>query len=151
MITILCPTRGGEPSYPNQDRAAAIAKERKARLIFLYVSDVEFLNRTASPIVVDVAKELDEMGEFLLAMAQERAGKVGVKAEAIVRRGPFREVLQEVIEEFDAGVLILGSSEEGVGVTTRAYLEDLSREISEESGVEVILLHQGEVITTIKA
>jgi hypothetical protein len=72
MTTILRPTRGGEASYPNQDRAIKLAKERDADLLLLYVANVHFLDRLAGPVIVDVETELEEMGEFLLALAQER-------------------------------------------------------------------------------
>jgi nucleotide-binding universal stress UspA family protein len=151
MTIILHPTRGGEASYPNQDRVIAIAKEQNAQLIFLYVSDVQFLNRTASQVVLDVvAKEIDEMGDFVLAIAQERAKKAGLSAEAIVRRGVFSDVLIEVIEEYQVDTLILGSSPEGQGLTTPEFLNDLSREISAETGVTVIILSKGEIANTIK-
>jgi nucleotide-binding universal stress UspA family protein len=100
MATILCPTRGGEASYPNQDRAIAIARERNADLLFLYVTDVRFLNRLASPVLVDIETELGELGEFLLTMAQERAEKVGVHAETEVRRGVFRQAIKEITQEY---------------------------------------------------
>jgi len=63
MTQIICPTRGGEHSYPNQDRAISIAKERGAALLFLYVSDVRFLEQFASPILVDVEEELEVVRE----------------------------------------------------------------------------------------
>ena len=151
MTIILHPTRGGEASYPNQDRVIAIAKEQNARLIFLYVSDVQFLNRTASQVVLDVvAKEIDEMGDFVLAIAQERAEKAGLSAETIVRRGVFSDVLSEVIEEYQVDTLILGSSHAGQGLTTPEFLDNLSREISAETGVTVIILSQGEIANTIQ-
>ena len=56
-MSVLCPTRGGEGSYPNQDQAIAIATERGADLIFLYVSDVHFLDHIAGPKVADVVEE----------------------------------------------------------------------------------------------
>ncbi len=150
MTTILHPTRGGEASYPNQDRVIAIAKEQNARLIFLYVSDVQFLNRTASQVVLDVvAKEIDEMGDFVLAIVQERAQKAGLEAEAIVRRGVFSEVLREVIDEYQVDTLILGSSSEGQGLTTPEFLAELSQEINTETGATVIILSQGEIANTI--
>jgi nucleotide-binding universal stress UspA family protein len=151
MTTILHPTRGGEASYPNQDRVIAIAKEQNARLIFLYVSDVQFLNRTASQVVLDVvAKEIDEMGDFVLAIAQERAKKAGLSAEAIVRRGVFSDVLIEVITEYEVDTLILGSSPEGQGLTTPEFLAELSSEINAETGVSVVILSKGEIANTLK-
>ena len=86
MKTILCPTRGGKESHPNQDFAINLAKERDAGLLFLYVSGISFIRRVGPPIVVDIEKEMDELGEFMLSMAQERAETSGVPARVAVRR-----------------------------------------------------------------
>jgi nucleotide-binding universal stress UspA family protein len=146
MTTILRPTRGGEASYPNQDRAIKIAKERGADLLLLYVSNVHFLDRMASPVLVDVETELAEMGEFLLAMAQERAEKAGVRAEAVVRRGEFSQAVRELIEEHEVSAVVLGTAAGGTGVTPPGYLEDLIQAIVAETGVEVIVVHEGEIV-----
>jgi nucleotide-binding universal stress UspA family protein len=145
-MKILCPTRGGQASYPNQDFAIDLAKDKGAELLFLYVTDVRFLGRTASPLVVDVEKEIDEMGEFMLAMAQERASKANVQADAIVRRGAFRDVLEEVIRENHVHTVVLGTSTQDTGFTTRDFMEELSVELSGETGAEFIVVYQGQVI-----
>jgi nucleotide-binding universal stress UspA family protein len=144
--TLLCPTRGGEASYPNQDQAIALAKERDAHLIFLYVSNVHFLDLTAAPKVFDIEAELDEMGDFLLAMAQERAAKAGLEADAIVRRGEFRETLKEVIEEHQVTTVVLGAAGKETGVLTEEYIDALSEELCHETGTEFIVVHQGEIV-----
>ena len=54
MMTILCPTRGGKESHPNQDYAINLAKERKVDLMFLYVSNIQLISRAGPPIVVDI-------------------------------------------------------------------------------------------------
>ncbi len=146
MTTILCPTRGGQSSFPNQDRAIAIARERGVELLFLYVSNIRFLNGLASPLLVDIETELDEMGEFMLAMAQERAGKAGVRAKTVVRRGVFRQALAEVIREYQVSAVVLGSAVKETGLTTPDYLKELIRSILTETDIEVILIHQGEII-----
>ena len=146
MAMILCPTRGGEASYPNQDRAIAIAKERSAGLLFLYVANVSFLDRFASPVLVDVETELEEMGEFLLAMAQERAEKAGVKAQTEVRRGRFRYAIRDVIRLHEISSLVLGTAVGQTGVTTLDYVKEVSRWILKETGVEVIIVHRGEIL-----
>lgn len=146
MPTILCPTRGGEASFPNQDRAIAIAKEQGAGLLFLYVSNVRFLDRMASPVLVDIQTELDEVGEFVLAMAQERAEKAGIQAKTEVRRGRFRHALKEVIQDYSVTTLVLGSAVGGTGVTTPDYLEEVTQWILTETGVEVIRVHEGEIV-----
>lgn len=144
--TLLCPTRGGEASYPNQDQAIALAKERDAHLIFLYVSNVHFLDLTAAPKVFDIEAELDEMGDFLLAMAQERAAKAGVEADAIVRRGEFRETLLDIIAEHNVTTVVLGAAGEETGVLTEEYIDILSEELCSETGTEFIVVHQGEIV-----
>lgn len=145
MTTILFPTRGGEASYANQDRVIALAREEDARLIFMYVSDVRFISRTALPILVDMEEELEEMGEFLMAMAQERAAKQDVEAEIVVRRGVFREALKEVILEQGVDVVALGSSPETAGATTERYRREVIEELVKETGIEVLVLDAGEI------
>ena len=142
---ILCPTRGGQASHPNQDRAIAIAKERGAVLLFLYMTNVQFLNRIASPKVVDIEEELDEMGEFLLLMAQERARKEGVKAYYTVRRGIFKKILHDVIMEHTIETVILGSAVRNTGIVSPDFIIELGDEIYRETGVEVVVLKDGEI------
>jgi nucleotide-binding universal stress UspA family protein len=143
---ILCPTRGGGASIPNQDRAIAIAKERGVEVMFLYIVNVQFLGLAASPKLVDIEGELEEVGEFMLAMAQERADKEGVKSQMIVRRGVFQEVLKEVIEEFDIHTVVVGKSAGGRGVITYEYLRDLIYEVTGVTGVEFVVVHEGEIV-----
>lgn len=147
MTTILYPTRGGQTSYPNQDRVIEMAKEHEATLVFLYVSDVEFLSALVRPAPVDIVEsELDHMGEFLLAMAQERAGKAGWKADAVVRRGVFREALNDVIKEYGVDILALGAPGEEHAITTPKFLLNLMESIVEEFGIQVFVIRNGEII-----
>ena len=145
MTTILCPTRGGEASYINQDRAIELAKEKNARLIFLHISNVQFLEGLASPVLIDVETEMEHLGEFILAMAQERAQAQGIHAEAIVESGLFLETLKAVIEKEAVDVLILGSPGEGTGVLTEEFLSQITQVLAEEYGVEVIILKEGQI------
>ncbi len=147
---ILCPTRGGASSRPNQEKAIALAKERGAELMFLYVSNVQFLGLLASPFVVDIETELDEMGEFLLTIAQERAEKAGVHAEALVRRGVFRQVLRDIIQDYPVDAVVLGRSQESSSLITPEYAEALGKEISQETGVEFIVVQDGEIAAIFK-
>jgi hypothetical protein len=148
---ILCPTRGGQASYPNQDGAVRIARERGIGIDFLYISNVEFLDLTSGPKLVDLQHEMDELGEFLLVMAQEHASQAGIKAGGIVRQGDFRSTLFQVLQDGSYQVLILGSPKEKTGITESDYLDELSQEISKEFDVEVILLHEGEIIKSFQS
>ncbi|MBN1967341.1 MAG: universal stress protein [Anaerolineae bacterium] len=139
ISTILCATRGGEASVRTQMRAIELARERGASLLFLYVADVRFLDRLSGTMVVDVATELEHMGEFLLLMAKERAEKAGVEAATVVKRGEFRDALVSAAQEAEASLIVLGSPEEG-GHTQRDFLEALAASISEECGIETIIV-----------
>jgi nucleotide-binding universal stress UspA family protein len=146
MMTILCPTRGGKESHANQDFAINLAKERKAELLFLYVSNIRLISRAGPPIVVDIEEELDEVGDFLLSMAQERAEKSGIIAKAAVRRGIFSEVLKEVIVENGIKTVILGSSpKNAAGLVSYEHLQELSTELGTKMGVEFIVVQDGKV------
>lgn len=148
---ILCLTRGGKASYPNQDRAIVLAKERGADLLFLYVTNVQFLGHTARAKVVDLEAELDQLGDFLLAMAQERAQKAGVDALTTVRRGVFRRVLKEVLKEHPITTIVMGSSVDTGSLVTPEYIQELGDECSRETGTEFIILHKGEITHTFEA
>jgi nucleotide-binding universal stress UspA family protein len=145
MTTLLCPTRGGQASYANQDGAIRLAKEREASLIFLYISSVEFLGQVAAPIPVDMETELEHLGEFVLAMAQERAESAGIEAQAIVKHGELGSALREAVEELQPDIVVFGSSGTKTAELTRSYLDELAESLSQESGVEVFFLKEGEV------
>jgi len=146
MTTILCPTRGGKESHPNQDFAIELAKERGADLLFMYVSNIQLISRSGPPIVVDIAEELDELGDFLLLMAQERAENFGVPANSTVRRGIFSKVLREVILEKKISTVVLGSSSKGAGIVSFERLQELSEGLSKEMDVEFFILQDGKVV-----
>ena len=145
--TILCPTRGGEASIPNQLKAVELAQERGANLIFLYVSNVHFLDHTAAPVTeIDIVEEqLDEVGEFLLTMAVERAREAGLEAECVVRRGVFRQAVIDVINSNPVELVVIGSADEDTAWTTPEYRQSLAQFLTEDCEVEFIVTSDGEI------
>ncbi len=99
MQVILCATRGGEASIRTQERAIALAKERGARLVFVFALDVAFLDKFVAPHVHAVDDEIEHMAEFLLALARDRAEKAGVEASYVVKEGALADVLVKVARE----------------------------------------------------
>ena len=150
-MKILAPTRGGAPSYPNQDWAIAFTKENDATLYFLYISDITVLDQHSSSLLLDIEDDLDEMGAFVLAMAQERAAKEGVEAQTIVRRGHFGEVLETMIGELDISTVIVGSPAEETAVTTNEYLQGLAERLVRDHKVDTMVVSQGELIFEMRA
>jgi nucleotide-binding universal stress UspA family protein len=136
MGKILCATRGGEASYRTQDAAIALAKQRGDTLLFLYVVDLCFLNKTAEPIVVDVENEVAKMGKFLLLMAQERAAAQDVKAEAVIRQGQLRAELIAAAQELEADLIVLGQPTGDEAVFDEAELYAFAAELQAEAGIE---------------
>jgi nucleotide-binding universal stress UspA family protein len=147
MKTILFPTRGGQTSYSNQDAVIALAKEWNAKLIFLYISNVHFLEKLGHVSHTRVVQnELEDLGEFLLAMACERAEKAGWKAEAVVRQGSFLETILNVISEHQVDTFVIGAPGSTHAVTTTDFLQNLIQEIREEHQIEVLVVQDGDMI-----
>jgi nucleotide-binding universal stress UspA family protein len=136
MKKILCATRGGEASYRAQDQVIARAKQEEAVVLFLYVADVEFLKQASGGARHDlVQQEMDRMGNFLLAMACERAAKEGVEAQPILRHGNFSQALAAVAVEEEVALIALGRPGEE-SVFQLSGLEKLAAKLEEETGVK---------------
>lgn len=147
MKTILYPTRGGQTSYLNQDAVIKMARERKENLIFLYVSNVQFLEKLGHVSHTKVLEEeMDELGEFLLAMACERAENANWKAEAVVRHGAFLEALSEVIKEHQVDILVIGAPGTTHAITTIDFMQNLIMKIKETHQIEVRVVQDGQMI-----
>lgn len=140
MEKILCATRGGDESFRTQDAAIAIAKERGGSLLFLYVVDTRFINKTSAPIVIDVEGEISKMGEFLLVMAQERAAEQGIEADTLLREGHVRDQLKEVIQERDISLVILGKPAGESSVFEMSGLENFAAEIEKDTDAETLVV-----------
>lgn len=144
MGKILCATRGGEASYQTQDAAIALAKARGDALTFLYVADVQFLNKMAAPIVVDVENEVIKMGEFLLLMAHERAVAQGIEAKTVVRQGQLRQELSRAAQELDATLIVLGQPTGQTAVFDETAIQAFAVELQAETGAEVRILESNQ-------
>jgi len=140
MDVILCATRGGEASQRTQEAAIGLAKDRGAKIVFIFVSDVGFLNRFSAPRVPSMEEEMEHLGEFLLLLAKERAEKAGVEADYMVKTGGLEQALIEAAEECGASLVVLGRPAED-SVTTIEYLEqELLPAIEQATGVETMLV-----------
>jgi nucleotide-binding universal stress UspA family protein len=140
MGKILCATRGGEASYRTQDKAITLAKEQGDTLLFLYVVDLRFLDKTTGSGVVDVEQEMTKMGEFLLLMAQERAREAGMEASLITREGDVREQIKTAAVEEDVDLVVLGRPADETSRFKIESLQAFATEIEEETGISAVIL-----------
>lgn len=140
MGTILCATRGGEASNRTQEKVIALAKERGDDLLFLFVVDLHFLDKTAAPIVVDVKNDIAEMGEFLLLMAKERAANENVEARILIREGELIEELMQAALDEGVSLIVLGRPIGEGSVFKLAELEQLAERMETDTGINVQIL-----------
>jgi len=140
MNKILCATRGGEASYRTQDAVIARAKEEGAEVLFLYVVDLEFLKRTLTGARADVMMtEMERMGDFLLAMACERAAKAGVQARPVLRHGSLAAALREVASEEEVTLIAFGRPAKE-SVFQPSGLEKLTQKLQDETGISTEII-----------
>jgi hypothetical protein len=141
MKRILCATRGGEASRRTQDAVIAMAKEEGASILFLFVVDVEFLRLTARGVRPDVVlAEMEHMGEFLLAMACERAQAQGVEAEPCLRHGPLLDALESAAVEEKVDAVAFGRPVGPDSTFSLSDLERLCQRIEKDTGVKTFIL-----------
>lgn len=141
MSGIVCALRGGPSSQPTINRAITLAKETNLPLFFLYVVNLEFLDRTASSRTHTISKEMAEMGEFILLTAQARAETQGVAAQGIVRHGHVTEEIATLCHEIDARYLVIGQPQlqNEDNVFTDALHQAFIQRIELQTGAKVVL------------
>lgn len=141
MNKILCATRGGEASRSTQEAVIEMAKQRGAAIVFLYVVDVEFLRLTARGVRPDVVTaEMERMGDFLLAIAVERAQKQGVEASGVLRHGPLVEALESAAREEGVDAIAFGRPAGVESSFSLSDLEGLAAAIAQDTGIQTFIL-----------
>jgi nucleotide-binding universal stress UspA family protein len=142
MGPIVCATRGGEASRRTQERAIALARERRTPLLFFFVADTNFAQPSNAALTEALAEELEGLGRRLLSIARARAEEQGISADVVVRRGAVRRAIEDFLREVQASTLVLGAP--GAGSETKTFspveLPQFAQEINANTGVEVIVV-----------
>ncbi|MEJ2512424.1 MAG: universal stress protein [Anaerolineales bacterium] len=146
MAGIVCAVRGGPGSQPTISRAIKLAQETHQKIYFLYVVNLDFLERSARSRTHTISKELSQMGEFILLTAQVQAEQNGVEAEGGIREGNVSDEIINYCHDTDADYLILGKPkyEHEDNAFTRERLKQFAEAIEESSGAKVILVEANE-------
>jgi nucleotide-binding universal stress UspA family protein len=142
MSGIVCAVRGGPDSHPTIARAISLAKETGLPLFFLYIVNLDFLERTASSRTKIISEEMHQMGEFILLTAQARAAEQGVAAEDVVKEGNVATEIAELCHEIGADYLIVGQPriESEDSVFDEARLAGFVQHIEAQTGAKVVLV-----------
>ncbi len=142
MSGIVCAVRGGPDSQSTMQKAISLALEVDLPLYFLYVVNLDFLSHTQSARISTITEELNQMGEFILLSAQEKAQSKGVQAQGVVRHGNVREEIVNFAKEISADYVVIGlpvgeDHERNIFLADR--LKDFGDRIEEECNAKVIL------------
>ena len=142
---ILCAVRGQPASRSTAQRAIDLSLEKDAELTFLLVIATAVLTRAAplkAPLRV-VYQQLESMGEFSLALLQDRAQRQGVeKAATLTRRGMPGEVILEVVKELSPDILVLGEpvADEPRAIFKPEEFQDFVKNLGEAGQVEIVVV-----------
>lgn len=141
MSGIVCAVRGGPQSKPTINKSIELAKLTDLTVHFLYVVDLDFLSHSSSSRVATITSEMDQMGEFILLVAQEKAESLDIVADGTVRHGKVREEIISYCREIQADYVILGQphTRREENVFTRDLLHEFIERLEEESGAKVVL------------
>ncbi|NIW44752.1 MAG: universal stress protein [candidate division Zixibacteria bacterium] len=144
MSGIVCAIRGGPASKPTIIRAITLAQETGQKILFLYIVNLDFLERTASSRTHTITKELQNMGEFILLTAQVQAQQQGVEADGVIREGNVSDEIIQLCQETQADYVILGNpkGEPETNAFTRERLNTFAQHIEEASGAKAILVEE---------
>ena len=78
------------------------------------------------------------------------AENADVDAEGIVRRGAFKQVLKDILNEYEISLVVLGQSREDTSTLPPDFIENLAKTLNTETGIEIALVHEGKIVKTIK-
>jgi nucleotide-binding universal stress UspA family protein len=137
---ILCATRGGAASRRTRNAAIELAKERDDKLLFLYVVDLEFLNRMAEAGVSNTEQELTARGRSLLLSARELAAERGVAAEMIIHTEEMRDEVKDVVHKEEVSLVVMGQPAGPKSVFELDDVEAIASEIEDELGIEARII-----------
>ncbi|MCB9420594.1 MAG: universal stress protein [Ardenticatenaceae bacterium] len=141
MSGIVCAIRGGASSQPTINQAIRTAQEANLPIYFLYVLNLDFLNKGSQSRTHTISEEMQELGEFILLAAQSQAERQGVSAQGIIREGDV--VADEIIalcREVTANYVILGRPKgaKEQNVFTHEQLDRFGLHIEQETGATVV-------------
>ncbi len=140
MPGIVCAVRGGPASKPTIARSISLAQETGQTLHFLYVVNLGFMSHTSSSRVHTITEQMDQMGEFILLMAQDAAARQGVEAKGTIRHGNVSEEIIGLCHKVGADYVVLGKSkvEHEDAVFTEERLHQFAAETEERCGAKVV-------------
>jgi nucleotide-binding universal stress UspA family protein len=142
--TIVCGVTGSAHAQKAALEAAVMAKDNNADLVYVYAVDTNFFKKgIAVELTSDfIDQTLSHLGEHILELAEQLAHSQGVKPKKIVRVGPVLDVLQSVVTEEKADLLVLGHENRTFfeKALFKGEVEDHVDELKKRTGAEVSIV-----------
>ena len=144
-LKILCAVRGQPASRSTVQRAINLSLENDAELTFLLVLTTTQLSRAAplrAPLRA-VYQQLESLGEFSMALLQDRAEHRGLEeVTTLVRRGTPGEVIHEVVKELAPDILVMGEPvpDEPRAIFKPEEFRDFVNALGDSSQAEIVVV-----------
>ncbi len=141
---IICATNGSDQSHKAEDKAIEIALENKSRLIFLYIIDVEMMEKggdVSEGAMEDLQPVLKNIGNVILENAADKAVEKGVSKDRIIKVtsvGRFLEEIKSHVENYNVDLFVLAHSQAKEGPIERLLLSKDKPEVFERKIKELL-------------
>lgn len=141
--SIVCGVTGSAHAQKAALEAAVLAKQNNAKLTYVYAVDTGFLKSSFGGMSTSIAQEgLERLGSQILEFAEQLAKANHITPKKVVRSGPVLQILQQVVQEEEADLLVLGHEERSFfqKALFKGGVEDHIEELKKLTGVDVTVI-----------
>ena len=136
MEKILIPVDGSESSERALGKGIELANALKAKLMFLYVANVNQL-AVNSCLSAELLEAVNKAGDVVLTHAEESASE-GIETERVMETGSPAPVIIDVAEEHGVDLIVMGSR--GLGLVKGVLLGSVSQYVVENAKCAVMVV-----------
>lgn len=136
MEKILIPVDGSESSNRALGKGIELANAMKAKLMFLYVANVNQL-AVNSCLSAELLEAVNKAGDVVLTHAEESAPD-GIETERVMETGSPAPVIIDVAEEYGIDLIVMGSR--GLGLVKGVLLGSVSQYVVENAKCAVMVV-----------
>ena len=136
MEKILIPVDGSESSERALGKGIELANALKAKLIFLYVANVNQL-AVNSCLSSELLEAVNKAGDVVLTHAEESTPD-GIETERVMETGSPAPVIIDVAEECGIDLIVMGSR--GLGLVKGVLLGSVSQYVVENAKCAVMVV-----------
>lgn len=139
--SIVCGVTGSAHAQKAALKAAVMARENDAQLVYVYVVDTDFFRKGIAVELSShsITESLKHLGTHILGVAEQLALTQGVTPKKIVKTGRVLDALQEVVKEEKADLLVLGHEDRTFfeKVLFKGDVESHVGELKKKTGIDV--------------